>query len=49
MRSQYIEATSAIPVDPGFTYNSGTNERFLTVDELRGLIREQVDPAFEPF
>ena len=47
-RQRYIEATGAAPVTPGFTYNSGTNDRFLTVDELRALIREQVDPTFEP-
>jgi UDP-N-acetylglucosamine 4,6-dehydratase len=34
------------PVPEGFKYNSGTNPRFLTVDELRALIRTHVDPAF---
>ena len=47
-RQRYLEATPAAPVTPGFTYNSGTNDRFLTVDELRTLIREQVDPTFQP-
>ena len=27
------------PVEPGFEYNSGTNPTFLTVDELRGLLK----------
>jgi UDP-N-acetylglucosamine 4,6-dehydratase len=36
-------------VDPGFSYNSGTNSDFLSVDELRQLIREHVDPSFKPF
>jgi UDP-N-acetylglucosamine 4,6-dehydratase (inverting) len=30
----------------GFSYNSGTNKQWLTVEELRTLIREHVDPAF---
>jgi UDP-N-acetylglucosamine 4,6-dehydratase len=48
LREGYIRATGATPVAPGFTYNSGTNDRFLTVEELRGLIREHVDPDFIP-
>ena len=47
-RQRYIEATGAALVTPGFTFNSGTNDRFLTVDELRELIREHVDPTFQP-
>ena len=45
-QERYIDATSAQRVTSGFTYNSGTNDRFLTVEELRTLIREQVDPTF---
>ena len=48
LQERYIDATGARRVTPGFTYNSGTNDRFLTVEELRTLIREQVDPAFVP-
>ena len=48
LQERYIDATGARRVTPGFTYNSGTNDRFLTVEELRTLIREQVDPAFAP-
>jgi UDP-N-acetylglucosamine 4,6-dehydratase len=47
-RQRYVEATGAKPVAPGFTYSSGTNERFLSVDELRALILEHVDPTFQP-
>jgi hypothetical protein len=36
-------------VGPGFSYNSGTNSDFLSVEELRQLIREHVDPSFKPF
>ena len=37
------------PVPPGFAYNSGSNPEFLTVDELRDLIRVHVSPDFQPF
>lgn len=36
----YCEAHGGAPVAPGFAYNSGTNDTFLTVDELRDLIKE---------
>ena len=45
---EYMQQTSAIPVKPGFTYNSGGNPNFLTVDRLRTLIRENVDLNFQP-
>lgn len=32
----------------GFRYCSGTNTDWLTVDQLRRLIREHVDPSFDP-
>ena len=35
-------------VSPGFSYHSGRNDQFLTVDELRGLIVKHVDPEFSP-
>jgi len=35
-----------VPVD--FAYNSGSNPEFLTVEQLRALIREHVDPGFKP-
>ena len=35
-------------VPQGFAYNSGTNPDFLTVNQLRRLIREHVDPTFQP-
>jgi FlaA1/EpsC-like NDP-sugar epimerase len=39
---------SGQPVPPGYAYNSGSNDWFLGVDELRQLIREEVDPDFDP-
>jgi len=47
-QERYVAASGARPVPAGFTYSSGTNDRFLTVEELRALIREQVDPTFQP-
>lgn len=35
-------------VAKGFAYNSGTNPDFLNIIQLRALIREHVDPQFEP-
>jgi len=40
---EYCEKMEANPVEQGFCYNSGSNEHFLTVDELRNLIRTHVD------
>ena len=36
-------------VDKGFAYNSGSNPDFLSVSQLRELIKQYVDPSFEPF
>jgi UDP-N-acetylglucosamine 4,6-dehydratase len=33
---------------PNFRYSSGTNDRWLDVDQLRTLIRDHVDPEFVP-
>ena len=33
----------------GFSYNSGINEKFLSIEEIRNLIRENLDPDFMPF
>lgn len=46
LRAQYLESGKATEVPHGFAYNSGTNEDFLTVEDLRALIRDHVDPAF---
>lgn len=39
----YIARAGGSRVEPGFAYNSGSNRDFLTVEQLRALIREQVD------
>lgn len=43
----YCKARGGSPVPPGYAYNSGTNDHFLTMDEIRALIRDHVDPGFE--
>ena len=49
LQHRYDEACiSSSPVPQGFAYNSGTNPDFLTVEQLRVLIREHVDAAFVP-
>ena len=42
----YSQAHSGEPVPAGYAYNSGTNDEFLTVEQLRLLIRQHVDPEF---
>ncbi|MFM6106685.1 MAG: UDP-N-acetylglucosamine 4,6-dehydratase (inverting) [Sphaerospermopsis kisseleviana] len=42
----YYCQTGAVKVPQGFSYNSGSNETFLTVEELRELIRQHIDPEF---
>ena len=49
VQQRYQEAgISSNPVPEGFAYNSGSNPEFLSVEQLRKLIREHVDPAFQP-
>jgi UDP-N-acetylglucosamine 4,6-dehydratase/5-epimerase len=38
----YAEEMKGSVVTPGFAYNSGTNDQFLSVDELRQLMREKL-------
>ena len=40
---------SSAVVPSGFAYNSGSNPEFLSVEQLRSLIREHVDSEFQPF
>ena len=36
-------------VPEGFQYNSGSNKNFLSIYELRELIKEHIDEKFKPF
>ena len=36
-------------VDPGFSFSSGKNSEWISVEQMRELIREHVYPGFKPF
>ncbi len=44
---EWKEVNHASPVTPGFKYDSGTNDQWLNIDDLRGLIRGSVDQGPE--
>lgn len=44
--ADYNDHFKPVKVPEGFSYNSGKNDRWLTVDEIRQLIREHVDASF---
>jgi UDP-N-acetylglucosamine 4,6-dehydratase (inverting) len=46
VRSTYLAQKDVTQVPKGFSYNSGTNTDFLTVESLRALIRQHVAPDF---
>jgi UDP-N-acetylglucosamine 4,6-dehydratase len=43
---KYISTNNAVKVEEAFSYNSFNNTEWLTVEELRMLIKEHVDPNF---
>ena len=44
---EYLDHHKAVKVPFGFKYNSGTNSEWETIEGLRSLVREHVDPNFE--
>ena len=40
--ASFAKEMGGAPVAPGFAYNSGANERFLSVEELRQLMRDKL-------
>ena len=36
-------------VNDNFSYNSGTNSEFLSIEEIRNLIKENINSSFEPY
>jgi UDP-N-acetylglucosamine 4,6-dehydratase (inverting) len=44
--NEYIHHFNAKPVKKGFQYNSGENQEWVGVEELRELIKTHVDPHF---
>lgn len=45
---KYVGHFNATKVQEGFSYDSGNNTQWETVETLRDLIRAHVDPAFKP-
>lgn len=43
----FVDSNGGTPVKTGFSYNSGSNEHFLSPDELREMIKKHVDPEFK--
>jgi UDP-N-acetylglucosamine 4,6-dehydratase len=44
--AEYCEKMGGVPVAPGFSYDSGSNQDFLTVAQLRALIEQHVSPQY---
>ena len=42
----YCAVKGGKPVPPGYAYDSGSNEDFLSVEQIRELIKAHVDPGF---
>lgn len=45
-KEEFMNAFNAKDVNPGFSYNSGSNEEWLTVEDIRTLIKNHVDENF---
>ena len=45
---KYAHSHGATDAPEGFSYNSGSNTDFLSVNTLRDLIKKHIDPTFEP-
>nr|WP_295869216.1 UDP-N-acetylglucosamine 4,6-dehydratase (inverting) [uncultured Chitinophaga sp.] len=43
---EYVDKLGAKPVPAGFRYNSGENDQWVGVEEIRQLIKDHVDPTF---
>ena len=46
--ARYVEQRKAMSVNPEFSYNSGGNPDFLSVEQIRAMIRAHIDPEFVP-
>ena len=47
IEGDYLQHHHADKVPYGFEYNSGTNDQWLSVEDIRALIKLHVDPSFE--
>ena len=48
-KDEYMSKMNAKAVPSGFEYNSGTNESWLNVEEIRELIKTKLDSAFNAY
>jgi UDP-N-acetylglucosamine 4,6-dehydratase/5-epimerase len=48
-KGKYLKHFNAVEVPKGFQYNSGQNDQWVSVDEMRELIKVYVDPEFRPY
>jgi len=48
-KQKYLTHFNAKKVKKGFKYNSGTNDSWVTIEDMRELIKKFVDPNFKPF
>jgi len=46
---EYLKKKKGVRVKKGFCFNSGQNSKFLSVQEIRDLIKKNMNPAFRPF
>lgn len=46
--NNYVKHFNAKKVEVGFQYNSGTNDEWISTDQLRQLITKHVDESFKP-
>ena len=46
-KNKYLEYYNAQEVEKGFKYNSGTNKDWLTVKEIRKMIKTHINPEFK--
>ena len=47
-KEKYLKHYNAKEVEKGFQFNSGTNDKWETVESMRELIKKYVDPNFGP-
>ena len=45
---EYLKHFGASFVEEGFKYNSGTNDEWLTVEQIREEIKTHIDADFQP-
>lgn len=45
-KNKFVEKFNAKPVAEDFRYNSGENDQWLSVEQIRKLIKEHLDPSF---